>query len=45
MPLFDRSTDRQAIVAAMHRSMAIIEFSPDGTILAANDNFQHATGS
>ncbi|MDO8332628.1 MAG: PAS domain-containing methyl-accepting chemotaxis protein [Pseudomonas sp.] len=29
---------------ALNRSMAIIEFKPDGTILGANDNFLAATG-
>jgi methyl-accepting chemotaxis protein len=34
----------QAILAALHRSMAVIEFLPDGTILTANDNFLHTVG-
>ncbi|WP_308417201.1 methyl-accepting chemotaxis protein [Amantichitinum ursilacus] len=29
---------------AMDRSMAVIEFAPDGTILAANRNFQNTVG-
>lgn len=31
--------EMQAKVLAISRSMAIIEFAPDGTILAANENF------
>jgi methyl-accepting chemotaxis protein len=31
-------------LAAMSRSLAIIEFALDGTILTANDNFLHALG-
>lgn len=31
--------DREAIFTAINRSMAVIEFSPDGTIVTANDNF------
>ncbi|MBI2688282.1 MAG: PAS domain-containing methyl-accepting chemotaxis protein [Acidobacteria bacterium] len=34
----------QAIVAAINRSQAMIEFDMDGTILAANDNFLSAIG-
>ena len=33
-----------ATMAAISRSQAIIEFAPDGTILAANDNFLSALG-
>ena len=29
----------QSLVDALHRTVAMIEFSPDGTILEANDNF------
>lgn len=29
---------------AIHRVQAVIEFTPDGTILKANDNFLHALG-
>lgn len=31
--------DREAIFTAINRSMAVIEFSVDGTVLTANDNF------
>lgn len=34
----------ESILDALHDSMAIIEFEPDGTILKANDNFLHALG-
>lgn len=34
----------QATMAAFSRSMAMIEFEPDGTILAANANFLATTG-
>ncbi|WP_193092877.1 methyl-accepting chemotaxis protein [Halomonas colorata] len=34
----------QATVNALSRSMAIIEFKPDGTIIQANSNFLAATG-
>ncbi|MDX2205113.1 MAG: PAS domain-containing methyl-accepting chemotaxis protein [Hyphomicrobiaceae bacterium] len=33
-----------AILDALGRSFAIIEFTPDGSILTANDNFLNATG-
>ena len=32
-------TDNNAIVNALNKSLAVIEFTPDGTILTANDNF------
>nr|WP_049721037.1 PAS domain-containing methyl-accepting chemotaxis protein [Gilvimarinus polysaccharolyticus] len=32
------------ITTALNRSSAVIEFSPDGTILTANDNFLHTLG-
>ncbi len=32
-------TDQQAVFTAIDRSMAVIEFEPDGTIIQANDNF------
>ncbi len=31
--------DARAVLAALNRSLAIIEFTPDGTILSANDSF------
>ncbi|MDO3386359.1 PAS domain-containing methyl-accepting chemotaxis protein [Gilvimarinus sp. SDUM040013] len=36
--------DRNAMFEAINRSLAVIEFTPDGTILNANDNFLAATG-
>ncbi len=33
-----------SVVAAISRSMAMIEFTPDGTVVTANDNFLHALG-
>lgn len=34
----------QSITDAIHRSSAVIEFSPDGTIITANENFLRAMG-
>jgi methyl-accepting chemotaxis protein len=39
-----RSIDTNGQVAALHRSQAVIAFSPDGTILEANGNFLAALG-
>lgn len=36
--------ERTAVIAAISRSQALIEFSLDGTILTANDNFLKALG-
>jgi len=36
--------DRQGQIAAINRSMAVIHFKPDGTILEANENFLGAVG-
>ena len=36
--------DAKAVLAAMGKSQAIIEFKPDGTIITANENFCHAVG-
>ncbi|WP_287880731.1 PAS domain-containing methyl-accepting chemotaxis protein [Aquitalea sp.] len=38
------ATRNQAILQAINRAMAEIEFTPDGLILNANDNFLQATG-
>ncbi|MDR3428250.1 MULTISPECIES: methyl-accepting chemotaxis protein [Silvimonas] len=35
---------QDAFLTALDRSMAVIEFTPDGTILCANDNFLKTTG-
>jgi len=43
-PEHDRMRDQQAVFDAMNRSMAVIEFEPDGTIITANANFLQATG-
>jgi len=40
----DRLRDQQATFDAIDRSMATIEFEPDGTILTANKNFLDAMG-
>jgi methyl-accepting chemotaxis protein len=39
-----RSIDTNGQVAALHRSQAVIAFTPDGTILDANTNFLAAVG-
>ena len=36
--------DIQSKLMAISRSMAMIEFTPDGTIIEANDNFCRVTG-
>lgn len=38
------SRERQDLVSGLHRSTAVIEFSLDGIVLEANDNFLQATG-
>ncbi|ART82902.1 hypothetical protein CBP31_09900 [Oceanisphaera profunda] len=35
---------QQAVLSALHLSMAVIEFSVDGNIISANDNFLAAVG-
>jgi methyl-accepting chemotaxis protein len=42
--LFDMGADAKAILSAIHKSHAIIEFEPDGKILAANKNFCDVIG-
>ncbi|MGJ8571668.1 MAG: methyl-accepting chemotaxis protein [Hoeflea sp.] len=37
-------SDSQNVITALHKSLAIIEFDLDGTILNANDNFCQAMG-
>jgi methyl-accepting chemotaxis protein len=39
-----RTRELEGLVAAMHRSQAVIEFALDGTILSANENFLSAMG-
>jgi methyl-accepting chemotaxis protein len=36
--------DQHAIIQALHKSQAVIEFEPDGTIITANDNFLQSVG-
>ncbi|MCY2968223.1 MAG: PAS domain-containing protein, partial [Planctomycetota bacterium] len=38
------AADRAAIIDALSRSQAMIEFQMDGTVLSANDNFLHVMG-
>src|SRR5262249_33288873 len=40
----DTGQDSRGQLAAIHRSMGVIEFSLDGHILTANDNFLGAMG-
>jgi methyl-accepting chemotaxis protein len=42
MQIFNR--DDKAILAALDRSQAIIQFKPDGTIITANENFLRTMG-
>lgn len=35
---------QQAVLSALHLSMAVIEFAVDGSILTANENFLHTIG-
>ena len=44
--MFNRKlqNDALAMLTALNRSQAVIEFKPDGTILTANQNFLHALG-
>jgi len=39
-----RNTDYQGQIDAIHKSQAVIEFKPDGTIVTANENFLGAMG-
>ncbi|MFN3834098.1 MAG: PAS domain-containing methyl-accepting chemotaxis protein, partial [Allorhizobium sp.] len=41
---FGTGSDAKAILDALNKSQAIIEFKPDGTILSANKNFCQAVG-
>lgn len=41
---FQHATDAQGQLAAIGRSQAVIEFSLDGTVLTANENFCRALG-
>ena len=39
-----RIAEMEAVIAAIHRSQAVIEFNLDGTIITANDNFLKTLG-
>jgi methyl-accepting chemotaxis protein len=39
-----QTADAMGQLAAVHRSQAVIEFAPDGTVLEANENFLKAVG-
>ncbi|MDH2433779.1 PAS domain-containing methyl-accepting chemotaxis protein [Pokkaliibacter sp. MBI-7] len=39
-----RLDDNEAILQALHRSLAVIEFTPDGQITNINDNFSEVMG-
>ena len=41
---FAAASDAKAVLDALGRSLAIIEFHPDGKILWANENFCKAMG-
>ncbi|SDU08677.1 methyl-accepting chemotaxis sensory transducer with Pas/Pac sensor [Verrucomicrobium sp. GAS474] len=43
-PVHGTANDLQGQIAALHRSQAVIEFEPDGTIVWANDNFLATMG-
>jgi methyl-accepting chemotaxis protein len=39
-----QSHDLEAIITALNKSLAVIEFTPDGNIITANDNFLQTMG-
>ncbi len=39
-----QSADKEALLTALDSYMAVIKFTPDGTVLDANSNFLHAMG-
>ncbi|MCE7630225.1 hypothetical protein LZT04_20455, partial [Vibrio fluvialis] len=41
---FEESVDDKALLQAIHRSNAVIEFTVDGRVIDANDNFVHTLG-
>jgi methyl-accepting chemotaxis protein len=43
-PEHDRLRDQEAAFKAINRSMAVIEFEPDGNIIRANENFLETIG-
>src|SRR5438270_6491217 len=44
MSIFSLGHDKTALLAALNKSQAIIEFTLDGTILSANENFLNLLG-
>ncbi|GAA6152655.1 methyl-accepting chemotaxis protein [Pseudoteredinibacter isoporae] len=42
--LSEKFTEQSSIINAIHRSMAVIEFRPNGEIITANDNFLKTVG-
>jgi len=42
--MFGKQRDAEAVLAALRRSLAVIEFKLDGTIITANQNFCSALG-
>lgn len=40
----ERAQQQNALVTAINRSMAVIAFNPQGEVLTANENFEHAMG-
>ncbi|WP_170941613.1 methyl-accepting chemotaxis protein [Cellvibrio mixtus] len=41
---YQQSIDNEFLIAAIQRSNAVIEFTPDGTVITANQNFLTAMG-
>ena len=41
---YERSVSQDALLDAIDKSNAVIEFTPDGKVIKANDNFAHALG-
>lgn len=39
-----KSRDNEAVITALHKAMAVIEFTPDGTVITANNNFLTVMG-
>lgn len=39
-----KSRDNEAIITALNKAMAVIEFAPDGTAITANENFLSVMG-
>lgn len=41
---YNKEQDQRSLIAAIERSMAVIEFTPEGKIITANSNFLKTTG-